>query len=191
MSGRVDIKYTSLFFENEFLEAENGATFEAIDPSTEELIAKVAFGSAKDVNRAVNAAKKVFEPNSEWRTMDASMRGKFILTLADLMERDVGILAKLITIDNGKPIRWEFITSSLFCLPSIWYLRRTTGEMTLDIGLSQSVFYPFKKNIQSLTSLQRHIQIMIDEVYTSQREDIVEERFMLSTYQVPSHSTNI
>ncbi|XP_071747740.1 aldehyde dehydrogenase 1A1 isoform X2 [Lepeophtheirus salmonis] len=36
--------------------------------------------------------------------MDASMRGKFILTLADLMERDVDILAKLITIDNGKPI---------------------------------------------------------------------------------------
>ncbi|CAB4056789.1 ALDH [Lepeophtheirus salmonis] len=58
MSGKVDIKYTSLFIDNEFLEAENGATFETIDPSTEEVVAKVAFGSANDMNKAVNAAKK-------------------------------------------------------------------------------------------------------------------------------------
>ena len=34
--------------------------------------------------------------------MDASMRGKLIVKLSDLMERDKEYIAKLDTVDNGK-----------------------------------------------------------------------------------------
>ena len=34
--------------------------------------------------------------------MDASMRGKLIVKLADLIERDKEYIAKLDTVDNGK-----------------------------------------------------------------------------------------
>ena len=37
---------------------------------------------------AVKAARKAFEENSEWRTMDASARGVLLHKLADLIERD-------------------------------------------------------------------------------------------------------
>ncbi|QQP55801.1 Uncharacterized protein FKW44_000249 [Caligus rogercresseyi] len=94
MAGKVNIKYTQLFIDNEFVDAENGATFGTIDPATEEVAAKVAFGTAK----------KAFHHDSEWRTMDASKRGELMIKLAGLMERDKDIIAKLITIDNGKPL---------------------------------------------------------------------------------------
>lgn len=43
--------------------------------------------------------------NSEWRTMDASKRGRLLFKLADLIERDTDHLASLESLDNGKPFR--------------------------------------------------------------------------------------
>ncbi|CAB4057215.1 ALDH [Lepeophtheirus salmonis] len=99
----VEIKYTQLFIDNEFQDAEKGSTFDTINPATEEVIAKVAFGSKGDIDKAVIAARRAFDPTSEWRTMDASNRGRLMYKLADVMERDRIILAKLDTVDNGKP----------------------------------------------------------------------------------------
>lgn len=52
---------------------------------------------------AVKAAESAFARGSEWRKLDASARGKLLLKLADLVERDTNILANLETLDNGKP----------------------------------------------------------------------------------------
>lgn len=46
-----------------------------------------------DVNKAVAAARKAFEIGSEWRSMDASDRGRLMNKWADLMERDRHYLA--------------------------------------------------------------------------------------------------
>lgn len=46
-----------------------------------------------DVDKAVAAARKAFELNSEWRTMDASRRGRLLNLLADAIERDQDYLA--------------------------------------------------------------------------------------------------
>ena len=40
------------------------------------------------MDKAVAAAKKAFEYNSEWRNMDASKRGLLLNKLADLVDRD-------------------------------------------------------------------------------------------------------
>lgn len=40
------------------------------------------------MDKAVAAARKAFEFGSEWRTMDASKRGRLIIKLADAIERD-------------------------------------------------------------------------------------------------------
>lgn len=54
---------------------------------------------------AVAAAKKAFHRYSEWRTIDASARGRLLLKLADLVERDVKYLSELETLDCGKPVK--------------------------------------------------------------------------------------
>lgn len=58
----------------------------------------------EDVDRAVQAARKAFIRNSEWRTLDASQRGKLLYKLAALVEKNIEELSKLESIDNGKTV---------------------------------------------------------------------------------------
>ncbi|XP_072939204.1 aldehyde dehydrogenase X, mitochondrial-like isoform X1 [Epargyreus clarus] len=102
---KVDIKYTKLFINNEFVDAVSKKTFSTINPQDETVITQVAEGDKADVDLAVEAAKKAFHRYSEWRTMDASQRGVLMLKLADLMESQAKYLAELETLDCGKPVK--------------------------------------------------------------------------------------
>ncbi|KAM5193518.1 aldehyde dehydrogenase X, mitochondrial [Mantella aurantiaca] len=98
-----DVRYTKLFINNEWHNAVSGRTFPTVDPSTGEIIARVAEADKADVDLAVQAAKQAFTLGSPWRTMDASHRGQLLNRLADLIERDRVYLASLESLDNGKP----------------------------------------------------------------------------------------
>lgn len=71
-----------------------------------------------DVDLAVAAAEAAFAPSSEWRKLDASGRGRLLNKLADLIQRDTKVLAKLESLDNGK----------------------TVGDSEFDIGCAVDVF---------------------------------------------------
>ncbi|RLU17651.1 hypothetical protein DMN91_009887 [Ooceraea biroi] len=55
-----------------------------------------------DVDKAVNAAKRAFDRNSEWRQMHPYTRGQLMNKFADLVTRDLDYIATLETLDNGK-----------------------------------------------------------------------------------------
>ena len=103
MADKVEIKYTQLFINNEFVNAKSGRTFATINPATEEVITQVQEAGPEDVDLAVAAARKAFAYDSEWRQMDASARGQLLLKLCGLMKRDIEYLAALEALDNGKP----------------------------------------------------------------------------------------
>lgn len=102
---KVDIKYTKLFINNEWVDAVSKKTFPTINPQDESVIIQVAEGDKADIDLAVAAAKKAFHRYSEWRLLDASQRGLLLLKLATLMERDSKYLSELETLDNGKPVK--------------------------------------------------------------------------------------
>jgi acyl-CoA reductase-like NAD-dependent aldehyde dehydrogenase len=81
----------------------SGKTFATHNPATGEEIIQVSEGDKADVNKAVEAAKAAFKVGSPWRTLDASQRGVLIYKLSNLIERDRDYLARLETLDNGKP----------------------------------------------------------------------------------------
>lgn len=93
---------TGLFINNEWVKGVDGKTFETINPSTEEVICSVAEATEKDVDIAVAAARKAFE--GEWRTVTPEQRGKYLVKLADLIERDTDLLAAVESLDNGKAL---------------------------------------------------------------------------------------
>ena len=103
MSGEVEVKFNQIFINNEWVDSVSGKTFPTINPCTGEKICDVAEGDKADVDKAVVAAREAFKLGSSWRTMDASERGNLLSKLADLVERDREYLAKLETLDNGKP----------------------------------------------------------------------------------------
>jgi len=98
-----DIEYTQIFINNEWVNSVSGKTFPTYNPATEEVIAQVQEADAADVDKAVAAARKAFEIGGEWRSMDPSARGRLINELARLMRRDIEKLARLESLNCGKP----------------------------------------------------------------------------------------
>ncbi len=90
----------------EWVEAASGRTFDTINPSTGQVLAKVAEGDAADIDRAVAAARGAFE-HGPWTRLTPSQRGRLLWKVADLIEQHAEELAELETLDNGKPIKYS------------------------------------------------------------------------------------
>lgn len=98
----VQVNYTKLLINGNFVDSASGKTFPTLDPRTGEVIAHVAEGDAEDINRAVAAARKAFD-EGPWPKMTAYERSRILLRFADLIEKHNDELAALETWDNGKP----------------------------------------------------------------------------------------
>ncbi len=94
---------TKLLINNRWVSSESGKTFATVNPSTGEEICQVAEADAADVDKAVQAARKAFD-QGPWKKMRASERGRLLHRLADLIEQNADQLARLETLDNGKPL---------------------------------------------------------------------------------------
>jgi aldehyde dehydrogenase (NAD+) len=92
-----------LLINNRWIASESGETFATINPSTGEEICKVASAGAADVEKAVQAARAAFT-EGPWPKMHASERGRLLHALADLIEKNGDELARLESLDNGKPV---------------------------------------------------------------------------------------
>ncbi|BBN20251.1 aldehyde dehydrogenase (NAD+) [Marchantia polymorpha subsp. ruderalis] len=98
----VEVKHTKLLINGEFVDSVSGKTFATYDPRSEELIAHVAEGDAKDIDLAVKAARKAFD-EGPWPKMTAYERVKILNRYADLLEKHNDELGALDSIDSGKP----------------------------------------------------------------------------------------
>jgi aldehyde dehydrogenase (NAD+) len=92
---------TRILINNEWVNSLSGKTFPTFNPATGEEICQVAEANAADVDRAVKAARSAFEGPS--RKMSAADRGRLLNRFADLIEANAEQLARLETLDNGKP----------------------------------------------------------------------------------------
>src|SRR3989338_5655007 len=99
----VKIKPGKLFIDGKWVDSVSGKTFDTINPATEEVITLIAEGDKADIDLAVTAARKAFE-EGPWRKTDARDRGRILLRIMDLIEKNKQELALLETLDNGKPI---------------------------------------------------------------------------------------
>jgi aldehyde dehydrogenase (NAD+) len=104
---RIDAKpnrtlQTKILINNEWIDSRSGKTFATINPATGEEICQVAEADAVDIDHAVKAARKAF--HGPWRRMSAADRGRLLTRLAELVEEHADELARLETLDNGKPV---------------------------------------------------------------------------------------
>ena len=91
-----------LFINGEFV-AGTGGSMTTISPSTEKAIAEIALASAKDVDKAVTAARRAYD--TVWSRMSGADRGKYLFRIARLIQERARELAVAESMDNGKPIR--------------------------------------------------------------------------------------
>jgi gamma-glutamyl-gamma-aminobutyraldehyde dehydrogenase len=74
-----------------------------VNPATGEPITTLPAASADDIAKAAERARQVFTAGV-WSRLPVRKRAAVLLRLADLMERDAEILARLDSEDAGKPI---------------------------------------------------------------------------------------
>jgi aldehyde dehydrogenase (NAD+) len=99
-----EVEAGRLFIAGEWQDAASGATFSTFNPATGEVLTEVAEGAEADVDRAVSAARDAFE-DSDWSRMSGRKRGRLLHRIADAIEARTDDLARLETLDNGKPFK--------------------------------------------------------------------------------------
>jgi acyl-CoA reductase-like NAD-dependent aldehyde dehydrogenase len=81
-----------------------GGYFPVENPATGEVLAEVADGGPEDVERAVRAAAEAFR-DGRWSRRDPRERARALHRLAQLLAEAVEDLARIETLQTGRPIR--------------------------------------------------------------------------------------
>ncbi len=81
--------------------ATGGRTLDVVNPATEEAIGTLAHASREDLDEALDAAAKGF---AVWRKMVPYERSKPMRKAAELMRERADHIAKLMTMEQGKPV---------------------------------------------------------------------------------------
>jgi len=91
-----------MYIDGKFVNAKSGKTFNVYDPATEQVIATCPAAEAADVAAAAEAAKRAFYGG--WRNTSAQERGRVLFKIADRIRARRDELARLETLNSGKPI---------------------------------------------------------------------------------------
>ena len=94
---------TRHFIDGAFQDSTRASRFPVINPATGEVLAEVPAGSARDIDRAVKAARKAFNSHV-WSRMAPRDRAAILSRFADLIEANAESFALLDTLCMGKPI---------------------------------------------------------------------------------------
>ncbi|PLX35915.1 MAG: aldehyde dehydrogenase [Hyphomicrobiales bacterium] len=86
-----------------WIDSSGGETIPVVDPSTGEVFAELARGTADDIDAAVAAAHIAMD--NEWGRLTAVERGRLITRLGDIVRDNVDKLAELEARDVGKPLK--------------------------------------------------------------------------------------
>jgi succinate-semialdehyde dehydrogenase len=88
------------YIDGEWVDASNGATWDVINPATEELVRTVPYGNAQDAKRAIQAAARAFPA---WRASTAYERAAILKRASDIMRARLDDLARTSVQECGKP----------------------------------------------------------------------------------------
>ena len=91
------------FIDGAFVDSVSGATFDVLDPVSNETYVQAAAGQKEDIDLAVAAAKRAFE-SGPWPRMKPRERARVLNRIADAVEAQDARLAELETFDTGLPI---------------------------------------------------------------------------------------
>ncbi|MEZ5861687.1 MAG: NAD-dependent succinate-semialdehyde dehydrogenase [Geminicoccaceae bacterium] len=103
--------HTDLYIDGAWHPALAGGRIDILDPATEETVATAAQAERADVETAIAAAHKAFQG---WKAVPAWERSKILRKTAMLLEERAEKVARLLTLECGKPLgqaRAEVVTA--------------------------------------------------------------------------------
>src|SRR5215218_516781 len=91
-----------LFIDGELVDAEGGATYDNVNPATEEVLGQAADGSVGDVDRAIAAGRRAFD-ETDWST-DLDLRVRVLRQLHQAFTEDLEDIRAMTVAEVGTPV---------------------------------------------------------------------------------------
>ncbi len=102
--GRLGVKDRWKFYiDGSWVQPDSEETWTHTHPATHEAVTRFATANARDVDRAVRAARKAFD-EGPWPVMKARERKRILDRIANLARANADQLNDLQTLDNGLPV---------------------------------------------------------------------------------------
>ncbi len=120
----------ALFIGGDWRRPAEPATIDVFNPATGEVIHRVAAGGARDVDLAVDAARLALP---RWRHAGGAVRGQFLRAIADRLTARAEELARLSSINNGKPLA-EALVDMADAAASFAYYAERAAELETSQG---------------------------------------------------------
>ncbi len=123
-----DVTPTQLLIDGAWCDALDGGTIEVRNPATDELLARVPNAGRVETAQAIAAAERALPA---WRDRPAAERGAILRAWAGLMLRDRERLARLMTLEQGKPLAESRVEIAYAASFLEWFgeeARRVYGE---------------------------------------------------------------
>jgi succinate-semialdehyde dehydrogenase/glutarate-semialdehyde dehydrogenase len=92
---------TALFIDGQWCQGSEGQSSDVYNPATGEVIGSVPHASDADLQRAVDSSVRAFE---QWKKVPAYERTNILRKAGALMRERAGEIAKLLTLEQGKPL---------------------------------------------------------------------------------------
>ena len=93
-----------LYINGEFRESSDSQTFDAVNPATEEAIAKISKASLQDTHDAISAARNAFD-SGIWSNLPGEERSRIIKQIVDKINENAKKLTELEVMDSGSTIK--------------------------------------------------------------------------------------
>lgn len=100
----VEKRTASTYINSTWVDGASGESYTSVSPSTEEPLGETVTSSVEQVDEAVAAAQAAFHRTSEWRSWTPQMRADAINRFADILERELEPMSRLIASEVGTPV---------------------------------------------------------------------------------------
>ena len=137
------VQRTRLLIHGEWVNAADGKEFDVFNPSTGDLLTRVAEAGPEDVDRAVRSAREAF--HGPWAVMSPLERSKRLWRLAELLEENAAEIARIETLDQGKPYGYALAgdvpsAANLFYYMSGWATKIEGDVIPISAGPNYHVY---------------------------------------------------
>ncbi|SHJ08849.1 aldehyde dehydrogenase [Pseudozobellia thermophila] len=124
-----EVKEYQLFIDGEWRTSSSGETIDVINPTTEELVAKVQNGTIGEAEQALEAADRA---QKSWKLLPARKRAELLYRFAQEIKAQSDYLAKLLVQEQGKLLRVaksEVAVTASFIEYACEWARRIEGDI--------------------------------------------------------------
>ena len=95
---------TNFYINGRWIKPVRENNFDVINPSTEDVIAKISLGSKDDLDIAVSAARKAF---SSWKEVTKKEKLDLLKNLLEIYKKRSKEMSEAISMEMGSPIEWS------------------------------------------------------------------------------------